>query len=245
VETMESVFRGDPCFEAAYAELAKDMNAAIAGAFDGGADTVIALDGHGPQGLDWSLIDERAVRGDNKFLNELMKPFDALFFVGCHAMAGTQNAFLDHTQNSRAWFEYKLNGRPTGEIGQAGVWAAHNDAPVILVTGDEAAVAEAHNFYGDIYCVAVKRGVGRNKCETYDKDESRKKIREAAAGAVRTLIAEPSRYKPYKPALPAEMLLTYYRTDFADAAMEAHPALERVGPRTVRKIITDYLDILP
>jgi len=245
VETMESVFRGDPGFEAAYIELAKDINAAVDGAFEGGADEIVVLDGHGPQGLDFDLIDPRAQHGEKNLINEYKKPFDALFYIGCHAMAGTQNAFLDHTHSSKTWFEYKLNGRSTGELGQEAILAAHNNAPLIFVTGDEAAVAEAHNFFGDIECVAVKRGIGRNKCETYDKDISRDKIRHAAARAVTAFIRDPSRLKPYKPALPAEMLLTYYRTDYTDDAVAANPTLERVGPRTVRKIITDYLDIMP
>ena len=250
VETMESVHRGGPGFEEAYAELAKDINAALAGAFEGGADEVVVIDGHGPKGLDYSLIDPRAIRGDNArggqdWLSDYKRPYDAMFCIGYHAMAGTQNAFLDHTQSSASWFEYKINGRLTGEIGQEGMWAAYQDAPVILATGDEALAAEAHNFFGDIECVAVKRAIGRNKCETYDKEMSRDKIRRAAKKAAEDFIRDPSRFKPYKPKLPAEMLLTFYRTDYADSAMEHNPSLERVGPRTVRKIITDYLGILP
>ena len=245
VTTMESVHKGNPGFTEAYAELAFDINAAVAGAFDGGAKDVVVLDGHGYQCLDYGLVDTRAIQGEKNCLNEFKKPFDALFYVGAHAMAGTQNAFLDHTQSSTSWFEYKVNGRPTGELGQGGIWAAHNGAPMIFVTGDEAAVAEAHDFFGNIGCVAVKRGIGRNACETYDIETSRKKIRAAAAKVVAEFIADPAVFKPYKPALPAEMLLTYYRTDYADNAVAAHPELERVGPRTVRKVITDYLDILP
>ena len=245
VETMESVFPGGLGYEQAYAELAKDINAAASGAFDGEAKEVVVLDGHGTQGLDFDLIDPRALRGGKKAMDEFKKPFDALFCIGYHAMAGTQNAFLDHTQSSASWFEYKLNGRPTGEIGQMAILASYNDAPLILVTGDEAAVAEAHNFLGDIESVAVKRGIGRNKCETYDKDTSREKIQKKASKAVASFIQDPLRYKPYKLVLPAEMLLTYCRTDYADAATLANPKLERVGPRTVRKIIHDCLEILP
>ena len=245
VETMESTSRGDPGFEGAYAELAEDINAAVRGAFEGGADEVLVIDGHGAQGLDWDLVDTRAIRGDKNFFNELKKPFDALMCVGYHAMAGTPNAFLDHTQSSQVWFEYKVNGRPTGELGQCGIWAAHQNAPVIFVTGDEAAVAEAREFFGDIECVAVKRGIGRNSCETYDRETTRGNICRAAKRAVEALRNDPSGFRVYRPALPAEILLTYCRTDYADSAMRYNPSLERVGPRTVRKIAVDYIDILP
>ncbi len=42
------------------------------------------------------------------------------FFIGAHAMAGTTNGFLDHTMSSRSWYEYRVNGRLTGE---QGMWA--------------------------------------------------------------------------------------------------------------------------
>jgi D-amino peptidase len=242
VKTMASVFRGDVDFDEAYACLAGDINAAVSGAFDGGADEVVVLDGHGAQGLNFDLIDKRARCLPQTALSE---SFDAMFCVGMHAMAGTQNAFLDHTQSSTSWFEYRINGRPCGEIAQCGLDAACRDAPVILLTGDEAAVAEAHNFYGKLECVAVKRGVGRNQCVMYEKETSRERIRSAAERAVKSFLSGSCMVKPYKPALPMEILLTYMRCDYADQAVSKNPSLERIGPRTVRKIAASYRDWLP
>jgi D-amino peptidase len=240
VKTMESVFRGGAGFDEAYACLAEDINAAVAGAFDGGAEEVAVSDGHGAQGLNLDLVDKRALC--KPWSTATNKPYDVMFIVGQHAMAGTQNAFLDHTQSSTSWFEYRINGRPCGEIAQFALSAAQWDAPVILLTGDEAAVAEAHNFLGELECVAVKRGVGRNQCVMYDKDESRARIRVAAERAVKSFLSGSCPVKPYKPALPMEIILTYTRTDYADQAVIANPALERTGPRTVRKISAAYQD---
>lgn len=142
VFNMSMVYRGDPLFDYAYTQLAKDINAALAGAFDGGAQECRVSDGHGEQGLDWSQIDPRALPGDF----DSNWSFDAMFLIGNHAQAGTQNAFLDHTQSASTWFRYTVNGRPTGEIGQSAMQSALVGAPVILVTGDEAAITEAHNF---------------------------------------------------------------------------------------------------
>jgi D-amino peptidase len=242
VKTMASVFRGDAGFDEAYACLADDINAAVGGAFEGGAGEVVVLDGHGAQGLNFGLIDKRAVCLPQAATSE---PFDAMFCVGMHAMAGTQNAFLDHTQSSASWFEYRINGRPCGEIAQCGLDAARWDAPVILLTGDEAAVAEAHNFLEEPECVAVKRGVGRNDCIMYDKDECRERIRAAAERAVRSFLSGSCTVRPYKPALPMEILVTYTRCDYADQAVISNPALERLGPRTVRKIAMSYRDWHP
>lgn len=242
VKTMASVFRGDADFEEAYACLADDINAAVSGAFAGGAEEIVVLDGHGAQGLNADLIDKRAPCLPQTALDE---PFDAMFHLGVHAMAGTQNAFLDHTQSSVSWFEYRINGRLGGEIAQCGLDAAYWDAPVILLTGDEAAVAEAHNFLGELECVAVKRGLGRNQCVMYEKDESRERIRAAAERAVKSFLSGSCAVKPYKPALPMEILVTYTRCDYADQAVINNPALERIGPRTVRKIAANYRDWHP
>lgn len=242
VFSQEMCFRGDPLFEAAYAELARDINAAVEGAFAGGADEVVALDGHGEQGLDLGLLDPRAITGGYGLLEQ---GFDAMFCIGCHAMAGTRNAFLDHTQSSTTWFRYQVNGRETGEIGQSAMQAAHYGAPVILVTGDEAAVAEARDFLGEVECVAVKRGIGRNRCVLYGAQDCRAEIRAAAKRAVENLRADRERYPLYRPGLPAELLLTFTRSDYADQAVHCNREWERVGPRTVRRLTGSYLELYP
>lgn len=242
VYNMEMCFRGDCLFEFAYKELAEDINAAADGAFAGGANEVIVLDGHGELGLDFSQLDSRVICGNSESLNS---GFDAMFCIGYHAMAGTWNAFLDHTQSSKTWFEYRINGRPCGEIAQSAIQAAHYNAPVILVTGDEAAVTEAHAFLGEIEEVTVKRSIGRNSCRLYNSAETRKKIREAAMTAVNNLCIGSKSYMLYKPTLPMEILLTYTRSDYADVAVMKNPRLERLDSRTIRKIAESYLDIMP
>lgn len=242
VYTMEMCNRGDPQFDYAYAELAKDINAAVDGALAGGADECVVCDGHGALGLCFDLIDPRAIRGEYSMMSE---GFDAMFCIANHAQAGTQNAFLDHTQSSTDWFRYTVNGRPTGEIGQSAMQAAHYGAPVILVTGDEAAIAEAHDFLGEVECVAVKRGIGRNTCEMYDPDRSRQLIRAAAKRAVERFRSGDHPYRLYTPALPAVCTLTYTRSDHCDTAMGWAKRAERIDARTIRWVAQDYMQIMP
>jgi hypothetical protein len=47
--------------------------------------------------------------------------YQGTFCMGAHAMAGTQNAFLDHTQSSLSWHDYSINGRKVGELAQRAV----------------------------------------------------------------------------------------------------------------------------
>ena len=241
VFSMEMCDRGDPLFEQAYAELAADINAAVAGAFEAGADEVYVTDGHGDRGLDWSLVDPRAFHADYP----TTFAFDAMVLIGNHAQAGAQNAFLDHTQSSATWFRYTVNGRPTGEIGQSAMDAAHHNAPVIFLSGDEAAVREAHDFLGEIETVAVKRGIGRNRCVLYDGDDCRRKIKEGVKRAVGAFLADPKQFRIYAPALPAVFELTFTRSDYCDAVLEYARRSERIDARTIRWVGKDYTQIYP
>ena len=72
------------------------------------------------------------------FLND---SFDAVGIIGQHAKFGTPNAFLAHTQSSKARREMWANGLEIGEIGQFAILAGHHRVPLIFLTGDLAARA--------------------------------------------------------------------------------------------------------
>ena len=64
-------------------------------------------------------------------------------------------------------------------------------------------------------------------------------IRTGAAEAVRKARS----LKPWKIKLPAQIMLEYYRSDYADGAA-SRPGVERVGPRAVRRRIESALDVI-
>jgi D-amino peptidase len=165
--------------------------------------------------------------------------FAGLFQVGCHAMAGTLNAFLDHTQSSRSWFSYSLGGREMGEMGQVAAIAGHYGVPTLLVTGDEAACAEAREFFGDIETVAVKRATGRNHASCLHPKRAQELIREAAARAIKSV----GELQPFVVEMPAEVKLTVTRADYVDG-LARRPGVERMDARTIRKTIDSALDLI-
>jgi len=225
--------------------LTEDTNAAVAGAFDGGATEVMVLDGHhkGYGNIIWERIDKRArkdERPNRNWWSSLDASFAGTFFVGAHAMAGTQDAFLDHTQSSQAWYDYYINGKKFGEIGQWAAVAGHFGVPLVMVAGDEAAVAEAKAFFNPVETAAVKRGVGRNSATLVELGEARRRIREAANKAMGLV----GKAKPLVIDLPAEIILDLQRTDWCDEHAKT-PGVERVGPRRVKKVAKSALEILP
>ena len=216
-----------------------DVNAAIAGAFDGGADAVYVNDGHGT-GINFidEMLDPRAVKTKKMDFSKI----DAVFQVGVHAMAGTLNAFLDHTQSSLAWHDYIVNGKKCGEIAQCAIFAGAYDIPCVMVSGDEAACVEAKQFLGDIEVAVVKYAVGRNTAKAVDLDEALSKIYTAAKNGMSLI----GKIKPYKPLMPMEVILELNRSDYCDMKMNS-PDVERIDARTVKKIVREiksFYDIL-
>jgi len=208
-----------------------DVNAAVRGAFDGGATEVYVLDGHGGgENFIKELLDKRAIQTKDVVVG--VKDADAVFLVGAHAMAGTENAFLEHTQSSVAWHNYYINGRPCGEIGQDAVIAGAYNAPVVMVSGDVAACAEARALLGNICTAVVKYAEGRNNAECLPDEEAEQLIYETARKAMGLV----GKAKPYKVRLPMELILEFNRTDYCDAAAKAGTA-ERLDGRTLRRYV--------
>ena len=230
-------------YEEACKLLMADLNAAVRGYFDAGADTVYVHDGHyRGQNFVRSMLDPRAIQTNSDTFHSLIKSgeIDGYAEIGLHAMAGTMNAFLEHTQSSKQWFDYQINGRSCGEFIQGAAFVGQFGVPFIFVSGDDAACEEAKCFVPDIATAIVKHAEGRNRAHSLSREEAEKKIYEAAMRSVSLI----GKIKPYKILLPAEVRLTLQRTDYCDSLADRY---ERLDSRTVRKTVQKidcYSDLL-
>lgn len=244
VDRAEMVPRDSEDYRLSCELLMGDVNAAVDGAFAGGATEVVVLDSHGGGGnfiLD--LLDSRAqndTKPNRKWWGVMDERCDATFFIGAHAMAGTLNGFLDHTQSSLTWYNYWINGRKLGELAQWALVAGNFGIPLVMVSGDEAACMEAHGFFSPCKTAAVKRGVGRQRAEALPVEEARERIRRAAQEAMGII----PQAKPFRPQRPLEIIVEFTRADYADAAA-AGGRVDRIDARTVRKVTDNPLDLFP
>ena len=225
-------------------ELMLDVNAAIAGFYDAGVEKVYVYDGHG-KGTNFikEMLDPRAEQLYRHNWHKVVTSgeINAFAEVGLHAMAGAENAFLEHTQSSKTWYDYKINGVSCGELIQGAAYVGNYGIPVIFVSGDEAACKEANDFIPGILTAAVKKANGRNNAISLPTEESRKLIHDKAIEAVNKI----TEFSPYKIELPATIEVTFQRTDYCDDAAKNN---ERIGSRTIRKVIneiTDFMSLLP
>ncbi len=244
IDCPEMIERDHPRFRESCELLMGDLNAAVEGAFEGGATRVMVRDGHGggPNFIP-ELLHPRAEedpRPAARWWGQMDSSFDATLVVGAHAMAGTQDAFLDHTQSSVSWHDYTVNGRRMGELGQWAIIAGHFGVPLLMVSGDLAACSEARGLVQPVETAVVKEGVGRNSARLVPLDEARRRIREAARKAV-ALIGSAA---PLRVETPLEIVLRFNRSDYCDRAA-AQPGIERLDARTIRKIAVSPLEILP
>jgi D-amino peptidase len=182
---------GGDGYDAARRWMTSDANAAIAGAFDGGASEVIVCDSHGSaRNLLLDELDPRArlVRGLHKprrMVQGLDASFGAALLVGYHARAGAGPGVLNHTWVGKELHEVRLNGEPAGEIALVAMVADHYGVPIALVTGDDMACREADTRLPDVRTVPVKRSVDRFSVDTDHPVAAAERIRDAAADGVR------------------------------------------------------------
>jgi D-amino peptidase len=211
-----------------------EVNAAISGAFEGGATDVVVCDSHATmQNLIPSRLDERAtlVRGamrDSLQMEGLDDTFQAVFITGTHARAGTSDAVLDHTWNSMTVYNLRINGRTMNEAELNALVAGRYKVPVTLVTGDEATLAQTRESLPKTLMVSVKSARGRGVVSSLQPSEACRRIRKAAAESVRMRAQIPPVAVPSR----LVMEIDYNRTDMAQTAALV-PNVVRIGPRTV------------
>lgn len=226
----------DPAYLHGLAQLAADTNATVAGCFDAGATEVIVWDGHGRNrqsaftrvALDPRATWRRLVGGAPLVLEGLDATVAGVLMVGQHAMAGTLNGFLDHTQCPKEICRYLINGAEHGELSQCALHAGAFGVPLLHVSGDEALCTEANRLFPWVATTATKRGTGWATCELYPPDRVRAAIRQDVAQA----IAQRERARPWSQPMPTEIGVEYAWSEFADR-LAAIPGVRRPHARMV------------
>ena len=227
--------------------LTQEVNAAVDGLFSAGAEEVLVVDGHGPGGITFELLDERAalLHGRPLAPREVRKRIDARYdatvIIGAHAMAGTVDGNLCHTQNSRAITAYRLNGKLIGETAQWALYCGSMGLPLIYLSGDHAACREVRELIEDLPTTAVKESLNRSSAISMAAPAARKAIRHDAAAALKAHRKTP--VAPLKWDGPYCLEKTFYTPELADGQM-AHPAAVRVDALTVRFESDDIAEIV-
>jgi len=207
--------RADSRYPDAVALMVGEANAAIRGAFDGGATEVLVNDSHGAMfNLRPAELDRRArvLQGQKAWsMVEGAGPdrgFGVALFVGYHARAGHPRGTIAHTYSGRPT-STRLNGRLVGETGinaaVLGAWGV----PVGLVTGDDALAEEVAEWLPWAERVVVKSAVGGSSAASLHPAAAEELIEAGAKAA----LADLSVVKPYDPGRPCELAIEFTTPD--------------------------------
>jgi D-amino peptidase len=245
VVNWEQVTPGQPEYTRFRRLMTGDVNAAIKGAYEAGATELIVTDGHGGNcNLLLEELDPRARLNSGSpsplaMVQGVDEPdVEAVLFVGYHARAGAQPAVLDHTwalSVTNLW----LNGQLMGEIGLNGAVCGHFDAPVVMISGDQTATAEAVELLGNLEIAVVKQARGQQAADCLPPERAQQAIFQAAVQAVGRVKARQAP-KPFRFDTPITVTVEFTQSVMADRAV-VMPGAGRAGERQVQFVADDMV----
>jgi D-amino peptidase len=211
-----------------------DVNAAIGGFFDGGAEEVLVNEAHATmRNLLLEELDDRAVmltgrHKDLTMVEGIQQPDVAgVAFVGYHAGAG-RDGVLAHTYLPNSITGVRVNGEQASEGRLNALVAAEYGVPVILVTGDDVTCADAASYAPQAQASAVKAWVSRYSAICRPPRVTAAAIRAAAASGAKLA----GRREPETAAGGYRVEVDVDAAQLALAAA-AVPTVERTGERSV------------
>jgi D-amino peptidase len=231
-------------YSAARRWMVDDVNAVVAGLFEGGAGEVVVNDSHGSmRNIVADALNPRAslISGTPKPLS-MMQGIDATYdfvvFVGYHARAGTAPAILDHTISSGSIRSIRVNGQELPELALNALIAGYYKVPVIMLTGDTETCAQARSILGDrLVTVAVKDAIGRTAARMFPAEETRRRMKEAA----REALQKGKAVEPFRAAGPYSFEVEFHNSGQAELPLLL-PGVKRTGARGVSFTATDYIE---
>ena len=224
--------------------MTREVLAAIDAAKAAGATEVLVSDSHGNgeniliEMLPEDVMIVRSWPRPLMMMQGIDETFDAAIFLGYHSGTHNTAGVRAHTISSARLADVRLNGRSVPEAGISAAIAGHFGVPVIMISGDDAAVAEAQELIGDIEGAVVKWNYGFHSARTLTPAAAYRLIGEKVTAAIARLDSfEPFvmrapvtldvRFKSYRPA----QVLSYL------------PIVEQVDSHTIRYIGNTIVDI--
>jgi D-amino peptidase len=235
---------GNPEYEQARRLMTLEANAAIAGAFEGGAREILVNDSHGPMvNLLPELLDPRVelIRGNIKpfsMFAGLDGSYDGAMCVGYHAPAADYGV-LAHTTNGFAFAAIRLNGELASEAMFYGAYAGAMGVPVILLSGDDVTERSCGSLFPGARFVRVKTALGQRAARSVAPSVACAAIREGAAEAVRRC----GSVTPYRVAEPCRVEFELTSPTLADICGFV-PGSQRLDARTVAFDCTTITDAI-
>lgn len=187
--------------------MTNEVNAAIDAAFTGGATEIVVSDSHGNgqnlliEKLPKNITLVRAWPRPLMMMQGIDESFAGAIFIGYHSSTTNPEGVRAHTMSSATLADVKLNGISMPEAGINAAIAGHFNVPVIMVSGDDAAVKEITGLLGNIEGAVVKWNYGFHSAKTIMPEAAYELIREKVGKAMSRI----NEFKPYKVKTPVRL----------------------------------------
>ena len=187
-----------------------EVNAAIEAARGAGATEIVVADSHGNgqnlliERLPDDVTVVRSWPREFRMMGGIDDSFDGVIFLGYHAGTANMEGVRAHTFSSANITSLKLNGIEMSEGSMNAAIAGHLGVPVIMVSGDDVAVAEVQAVIGDVEGAVVKRAMGFHSAESLTPEAAYEVIRTSTAAAINRI----DDFEPYVLDTPIVMELS-------------------------------------
>ncbi len=218
--------------------------AAIQGARDAGATEFVISDSHGNQEnllIEQFSPDVTIVRSSPRPLG-MMEGIDSSFaaavFIGYHASTTSPAGVRAHTFSSATLAAVQLNGIFMDEAGVNAAIAGEFGVPVVAISGDNVAVAEAQRIIGPIEGAVVKRAISFHAAATMTPQAAQALIREK----VKAGVARRAEFHPYVAKAPIHLGLTFKNYRPAEA-LSYLPIVQRTNAHSIEFVGHDMVEV--
>ena len=220
-----------------------EVNAAIDAAREAGATEILVSDSHGNgqnlliEQLPDDVLVVRSWPRELGMMHGIDDSFDGAMFIGYHASTSNTEGVRAHTMSSANVTDLKLNGVTMTEGSWNAAIAGHFGVPIIMISGDDAAVAEVQSVVGRIEGAVLKWNHGFHSATTMTPAAGAKVVAEKAGAAVRRI----SDFTPYVPDGPLVIQLSLKHYQPVEQ-LEYLRDVTRVGSHTIEYTAVDMID---
>lgn len=223
--------------------MTRETLAAVSAAKAAGATEIVVSDSHGNGEnllIEQFPADVRIVRSWPRRLQMMAgidKSFDAVLFIGYHASTTNPQGVRAHTFSSATLTRVAVNGTNMTEGAWNAAIAGHFGVPVVMISGDDAAIAEVRSVVGNIEAAETKKHLGFHSALTITPQASYDLI----AQKVQAALARVGEFKPYLVSAPLTLDVSFKH--YMPAEVLAYlPGVERLDSHSIRYRPKDMLE---
>lgn len=217
--------------------------AAVNAARAAGATEIVVADSHG-NGQNLLIerfpMDVRVIRSWPRKLGMVAgidDGVDAAMFIGYHAGTSNPTGVRAHTFSSANLTRVALNGVNVTEGHWNAAIAGHFGVPVVMMSGDDAAIAEVRKAVGNIEAAETKRTLGFHSALSLTPAASADLIGQRTLAALRRL----QEFKPLKVQTPVTVDVSF--KNYLPAEVLAYlPLFERTDSHSIRFRAKDMVE---